>query len=84
MSLEDRIKIDKCSVCSSSHEYELDVFRKAVQVRISPYAETDTAVTPSEVLFICPRENKEFMQKIPVYHRPYEYINSVKAKPADE
>ena len=84
MDLENQTYIEKCPVCSGSHIYELDVFRKPVQVRVSPYYETDTAYTPADVLFICPKKNKEFRMTIPVYHRPYEYINSVEAKPAEE
>jgi len=84
MDLENQTYIEKCPVCSGSHTYELDVARKAVQVRVSPYAETDTAFTPSDLVFICPKENKEFRKTVPVYHRPYEYINSVEAKPAED
>lgn len=84
MSFEDRTYIEKCPVCSGSHIYPLDVARKAVQVRVSPYYETDTAYTPSDLSFVCPKENKEFRMTVPVYHRPYEYINSVEARPAED
>lgn len=84
MSLaDDRIKFDECPVCSSTHEYVLEVKRKAIQVVLAPDTEDHMAVSRTELVFVCPEKNREFQKEVTLIHRPYEYIASVDVKPAE-
>jgi hypothetical protein len=84
ITTRDKITFEECPVCSAKHIFPLDVVRKSGQVVLAPDTEDQMAVSRAKVVFTCPTKVKEFEKVVPVYHRPYEYVDSVSAKPAKE
>ncbi len=85
MNFDDgRLKINKCPVCSSSHDYDLEINRKLLHISITPGTETDDYFTKMEVSFGCIGKDKDFVSEVSIPHRINERVLSVNTRPAWE
>jgi hypothetical protein len=84
MSYDDGVlKIKKCPLCSSSHDYNFRREIKPLAIPISPGYEVDDYWARVEVSFECPGKKEEFVSEVAVPHRVNERILKVDTKPVE-
>ena len=76
------MKMEKCPVCESGHEYTMSIVKRPVQAYLTPDKETDEVITRVDTSFVCPDREKEFEKIVVVVHRIYERIDQVTSEPA--
>ena len=84
MSFDDgRLKIEKCPLCSLSHDYDIELTRKPLHIPITPGTETDDYWARMEVSFKCPGKEKEFVSEVSIPHRINERVLTVDTRPVE-
>ena len=85
MKFDDgRVKVDECPLCLGTHEYDVHLVTKPMQVTLSDNQEADHCATPIVATYLCPRTNQEFEQEVDVIHRFYEFLRDMKTKLVEE
>lgn len=84
MSFDDgRLKVNKCPICSSSHEYDIKITRKPLQIDVPQGTEDQDFYTKMEVPFKCVGKNKDFVSEMSIPHRINERVLSVNTRPVE-
>lgn len=81
---DGRVKVVECPLCLETHEYDVCLITKPMQVVLSDNQEADRCATPITCTYKCPNTNKEFKQEVSVVHRAYEFLRDMKTKLVEE
>jgi hypothetical protein len=77
---DGRVRVDECPLCLGTHEYDVHLVTKPMQVVLSDNQEADRCATPVTALYYCPNVKKEFEQEVVVTHRAYEFLRDMKTR----
>jgi len=75
----EKIKIDKCPICSKSHTYKLEVERDQLIGMITLESSQYETIKFMRI-FSCPKNGSVFKAKITLYQTPISKIKAVKIR----
>lgn len=85
MQFDDgRVKIDECPLCMETHEYDVHLITRHMQVTLTDNKEADRCSTPITAKYFCPRMKKEFEQEVNIIHRFYEMLRGIETQLVEE